>query len=296
MKGSFIALYKNVGESSFKALSRVKKHFNTKKVGHLGTLDLLAEGVLGVCVGEATKLIPYVESEPKVYEVEIFFGYETESFDAEGIDKDKILDLAEAVDFSRESLVNELEKLKQVKLQVPPIFSAIKINGVRAYELARKGALEQCQIKAKSVELYSFEVLDFSLPLVKLRLETSSGYYVRSLVRDLGLALKVKAFMYSLKRTEVGNFTEKVCSDFSETGEGQVKFIDYEKVLKKFVRIDVNESDFKKLQNGLALELTDDYVKLNTNLIYVFFENSLVSLVRIDLEKKLLVPIKNFKV
>lgn len=286
MKGSFIAIYKNVGESSFQALTRVKKHFNTRKVGHLGTLDVLAEGVLGVCVDEATKLIPYIDSEPKVYEVEIFFGFHTESYDAEGVDLEKDLLEADKVDFSDTEMITALDEVRLQEMQVPPIYSAIKINGVRAYKLAREGAIEQSEIKAKKVQLLSYEVLSFDLPIVKLRLVTSSGYYVRSLVRDVAEKLGVKAFMYSLKRTAVGNFCAVEGGDFVE--------LPYEKVLKNFIRVDVLESEYLKLQNGLKLPISGSFLGSKNEIVYVFFENSLVSLVKLDFEKNEVSPIKNF--
>lgn len=285
----FLALNKSLGESSFKALSRVKKYFNTKKVGHLGTLDPLAEGVLVVAVGEATKLIPYVEIEPKEYVVEVFFGYETETLDAEGVDKEAVRELADKVSIKLDELKVVLEELRQAETQFPPKYSAIKIEGNRAYDLARKGILDESKIKSKPVKMYSFEILNFSLPIAKLRIQTSSGYYVRSLVRDMAEKLGVKAFMYSLIRTKVGGFDLERCSDFDSDLVVEYPLCD---IIKDFYRINVTDEEYKKLRNGIAvggIEIDSD-----KEIAYIYNQNNLVSLVKVDKLKSEIIPIKNF--
>lgn len=288
----FIALNKKLGISSFAALGQVKKYFNTKKIGHMGTLDPLAEGVLAVAIGEATKLIPYVTTEPKEYIVEIYFGHTTDTLDAEGVDKKLLPEISEKVNFEAKDLLLKLEILKEQELQVPPIFSAIKINGQRAYDLARKGELEQSEVKAKKVKMYSYELLDFSLPIAKLRITTSSGYYVRSLVRDLADLLGVKAFMYSLVRTKVGGFNLANCSDLDLDKIYEFELPD---LIPDYHPIQVGEEVYLKIKNGLSVYY-DNPVPNSVEIVFVFYANSLVSLCKIERksDKKYLVPIKNF--
>ncbi len=288
----FIALNKKLGISSFAALGQVKKYFNTKKIGHMGTLDPLAEGVLAVAIGDATKLIPYVSTEPKEYIVEIYFGHTTETLDSEGVDKKLLPEISEKVNCEAKELLLNLEILKNQEFQVPPIFSAIKINGQRAYDLARKGELEQSEVKPKKVTMYSYELLDFTLPIAKLRITTSSGYYVRSLVRDLAELLGVQAFMYSLVRTKVGGFNLANCSDLDAD-----KIIEFElaDLIPNYHPIQVAEDVYLKLKNGLPV-YHQNTIPNSVENVFVFFANSLVSLCKIEQreEKKYLVPIKNF--
>jgi tRNA pseudouridine55 synthase len=257
MKGKLLSIYKPVGVSSFKALGELKKKYNTKKVGHMGTLDPLAKGVLAVAVGEATKLIPYVVTEPKEYECEITFGIETDTLDAEGLTEDIV---AEQVDFASDDLNAVLKGFKGRYDQVPPVYSAVHIDGKRAYDLARKGKIKEGDLKSREVECFEIELISFELPVVKLRLVVGSGFYVRSLVRDVARELKVKAYMSGLKRTKVGEFK----------GEGEMNV---EEVLVNHSRVDLDEEDFKKVRNGVEIAGSGD-------LVLGYYNNELVAILR----------------
>lgn len=262
MKGGFVSIYKPLGVSSFKALSGVKKFFDTRKVGHMGTLDPLAEGVLPVAVDEATKLIQYVEKEPKEYVVEIYFGQNSETLDREGLDLDNL----EVIDqsFSEEDFLNALVGFVGKIEQVPPKYSAVKIDGKRAYDLAR--ADEEFEISKRKVELFSFELVEFNWPMVKLKIKCGSGFYVRSLVRDLCQVLSVPGFMYSLVRTQVGPFNLDNSSDVDS-----LSTVDESQILKNFVRTDLNESELELIRNGMPIAS-----ELN-GLVYGYFEGKLCS-------------------
>lgn len=259
MKGKLLSIYKPVGVSSFRALGELKKQYDTKKVGHMGTLDPLAEGVLAVAVGEATKLIPYVVTEPKEYECEITFGIESETLDAEGLDDNVV---AEEVHFSQDDLEAALGSFVGKYDQVPPIFSAVHIDGKRAYDLARKGEIKEGDLKSREVECMEMEILKFELPVVVLRLVVGSGYYVRSLVRDLARELGVKAYMSGLKRTKVGGFE----------GEGEM---DFEKVLVEHTRIDLSEEDFKLVRHGME-------IRGQGELVLGYYQDELVAILKAE--------------
>lgn len=264
MKGKLLSIYKPVGVSSFKALGELKKKYDTKKIGHMGTLDPLAEGVLAVAVGEATKLIPYVVTEPKEYECEITFGIESVTLDAEGIPDSERLNLIE-YDFGLQDIEAVLRDFVGKYDQVPPIYSAVHIDGKRAYDLARKGEIKEGDIKPREVECFEIEVIKFELPVVVLRLVVGSGFYVRSLVRDLARALEVKAYMSGLKRTKVGNFE----------GEGEMNLED---VLVEHDRIDLTQGDFKKVRNGNSIKADSDL----DGLVLGYYEKDLVAILMSD--------------
>ncbi len=191
---------KKSGETSFDVVAQVRKLTGVKKVGHTGTLDPLATGLLIVAVGEATKLIEYMMGHEKEYEVLAHFGFRSDSYDADGVVEavsDSVVSVEEVERAVAENFLGEI-------LQVPPKFSALKIEGKRAYDLARAGA--EFEMKARKIFVKEFEVLSFDWPFVRFRLSVSSGSYVRSLVHDLGVVLGVGAYVKELRRTRVADF------------------------------------------------------------------------------------------
>lgn len=244
----FLSINKPVGVSSFKALSAVKKFFGTKKVGHMGTLDPLASGVLPVAVGEATKLINYVETEPKEYIVEIYFGMGSKSLDSEGVDLENLVKVEQS--FELESVIEIMDGFLGKIDQVPPKFSAVHVDGKRAYDLARSGS--DFELKARSVEMFSYSVIDFSWPVLKMKLSVGSGFYVRSLVRDLALQLRVEAFMLNLVRSRVGVFSLENSVDVD--GLSQDSVISVESVLSDFEKYELSEGEYVRVRNGVELK------------------------------------------
>ena len=170
------------------------------KVGHAGTLDPLATGVLLVCLGKATKRVEELQAERKEYVTDIMLGATTPSFDLEHeIDKTYPYE-----HITRGMLDRALEELSGERLQTPPVYSAKKIDGQRAYEYAREG--EQVEMKRALINIYAMEVLDFDLPRVRLRIECSKGTYIRSIAMELGEQLESGAHLTSLRRTRSGDF------------------------------------------------------------------------------------------
>lgn len=181
---------------------RLQRHFGMKniKVGHAGTLDPLATGILLICIGKATKYAEAIQAEKKEYIAEITFGATTPSFDLE-----KDVDALYPFEHITPERINDiLPTFLGEQEQLPPIYSAKFVGGMRAYERARLG--EDVELKRAKINIYALEVLDFSLPTMKIRIECSKGTYIRALARDLGLALESGAYLSSLVRTASGGY------------------------------------------------------------------------------------------
>jgi tRNA pseudouridine55 synthase len=199
----WLNVYKPVGISSFTVVKNIKKKFQINKVGHGGTLDPLAEGVIPIAIGKATKLIPFINNEMKEYEFEIKWGEQTSTDDAEG----EIISTSKHIP-SAEKIQNNLKKFIGEILQKPPRASAIKIGGKRAYSLFREN--KDFVIKEKKVFIYSSEIIDLSNPLItKIRVKCGKGFYIRSFARDFAESLNTKGHINYLKRTKVGKFLSK---------------------------------------------------------------------------------------
>ncbi len=178
-----------------------RRGFCNIKVGHAGTLDPLATGVLIVCVGKATKMVEKLQAEEKEYVTEMILGATTPSFDRE-----HPVDATYPVDhITRESVERALVELCGERLQTPPVYSAKKIDGRRAYEYAREGT--ETEMRQALVNIYEMELLEYDMPRIKVRIRCSKGTYIRSIARELGEKLSSGAYLSSLCRTRSGGFT-----------------------------------------------------------------------------------------
>lgn len=191
---------KKTGITSHDVVEKFRRRSKIKKVGHTGTLDPLATGLLVLCVGKATRLQAYLMGMEKTYEGIIQFGWATDSYDATGVPAGEPAEAnVEHIDF-----VPLVKPFLGAIEQMPPQFSAKKVGGVRAYELARKG--EVAALTPKSITVYEFEIVHVSGSTVRFRVRSSAGTYVRSLAHDLGTAAGVPAHLKELRRTTIGNF------------------------------------------------------------------------------------------
>lgn len=191
---------KKSGMTSHDVVERFRRRTKVKKAGHTGTLDPLATGLLVLCVGKATRLQAYLMGMEKTYEGTIQFGWATDSYDADGAAVGEPVEVnVEQVDFAPliAKFLGEIE-------QMPPAFSAKKIQGVRAYDLARKG--EPVVLTPKRVTVYEFEITAVKGSVAQFRVRSSAGTYMRSIAHDLGQAAGVPAHLKSLRRTAIGNF------------------------------------------------------------------------------------------
>ena len=195
-----LLLDKKTGITSHDAVEQFRRRSKIKKVGHTGTLDPLATGLLVLCVGKATRLQAYLMGMEKVYEGVIQFGWATDSYDAAGTPAGEPNEVnVEHIDF-KPLIAPFLGAIEQM----PPQFSAKKVGGVRAYELARKG--EVAALTPKAVTVYEFEIVSVTGSTARFRVRSSAGTYVRSLAHELGEAAGVPAHLKELRRTAIGNF------------------------------------------------------------------------------------------
>jgi len=205
-RGEILVFDKPLDWTSFDLVHKVRyiicKKFNIKKlkVGHAGTLDPKATGVLILCTGKATSKIESLQADEKEYLATLKLGATTPSFDLESAEDEQY----NTAHISKDLLVEVLSRFIGVILQVPPDYSAVKINGKRAYEYARKGLT--VEIKPKVLEIKEIEIMNFDLPEVKLRIVCGKGTYIRALARDIGIALNSGAYLTGLRRTRVGDF------------------------------------------------------------------------------------------
>lgn len=209
--GEILGIDKPLGWTSFDAVKRlrgaIQRRMGVKKfkVGHAGTLDPLATGVLIVCTGRATRKITEFQEGMKEYVAEVTLGATTPSFDLE-TEIDATFPY-EHID--RELIESVLPQFVGRVMQVPPVFSAVKVDGKRAYSLARKG--KEVELKAKPLEIRELEVISWEAPVLTIRVLCSKGTYIRALARDLGLALGSGAHLTALRRTRVGDITADNC-------------------------------------------------------------------------------------
>lgn len=206
------AVWKPKGPSSNGVLNRIRHILGTKHVGHAGTLDPLAEGVLVVGVGKGTKLLASEVAKEKEYIADIRLGATSSTDDAEGN-----ITECDVKAIPSEALVREVVSLFMGKIQqVPPIWSAIKVGGKESYKLARKG--KDVPLKSREVEVKNIEILQYLWPVLKVRFVTGSGVYIRSLARDIGARLNVGGYLAGLIRSRVGSFTKENCLDIESLG------------------------------------------------------------------------------
>jgi tRNA pseudouridine55 synthase len=200
-EGEVILIDKPIGWTSFDVVSKVRNSIRVKKVGHAGTLDPLATGLLILCTGKMTKKIEEYQAQEKEYEGEMIVGKTTPSYDGE-TEVDAQYETAHIT----ETLLKEATKsFIGVISQYPPVYSAIKVNGVPMYKKARKGI--EVEVKPREVHIMQFELTSFELPLIKFRVVCSKGTYIRSLVHDFGKALNSGAYMSALRRTRIGSYS-----------------------------------------------------------------------------------------
>ena len=199
----WINVFKPKNISSFDVIRKIKKKYNILKIGHAGTLDPIAEGVLPIAVGKTTKLVSLINDKIKNYEFEIKWGEQTTTDDKEG----EIIDISQNIPSIKNVEGGFINFIGDI-MQKPPKVSAVKINGKRAYERFRNN--EVFETNKRLVRVYNLKLIDQPHETIsKIKVECGKGFYVRSFARDLGEILNTKAHIYSLKRVKVGSFTEK---------------------------------------------------------------------------------------
>ena len=228
IEGEILYFNKPLRWTSFDLVNKFRYKLSRKlkvkkiKVGHAGTLDTLATGVMIICTGRATKRIEEFQYQTKEYVATLKLGETTPSFDLE-----KEVDAVYPTEHISRSMVEEVLTSFVGKIQqVPPVFSACKVDGKRAYDLARKG--EEVELKAKTLVIDEIELLNCELPVIKIRVVCSKGTYIRALARDIGVALNSGAHLIALERTRIGDITLDQCmnpEDIDAFLDNEVKII-----------------------------------------------------------------------
>jgi len=200
-----VILDKAIGLSSNRALQEVKRIFDAQKAGHTGSLDPLATGVLPLCLGEATKVSQFLLDSDKKYRAKVKLGVRTDSGDSEG----NVLESCADFQVSQQQIEKALIPFRGEIEQVPPMYSALKVNGVPLYKMARKG--QTIEREARQITVYSIELTAFEGDELELEIACSKGTYIRTIADDLGQALGCGAHIIALRRTQAGAFTEADC-------------------------------------------------------------------------------------
>lgn len=278
----FLLINKPKGITSFDVIRRVRKTLNMRKVGHAGTLDPLATGLLILALGEGTKLLEYLIKQNKTYEAEITFGSVSDTFDAEG----EILKISDKI-ITREEIQDELRNFQGKIQQIPPKYSALKINGKKACDLARKG--EDVKMKAREIEIYETEILDYTFPKLNLKINCSTGTYIRSIAHDLGEDLKCGGYLTALKRAKIGEYFIDDAIDLEEVSAGRILSLEWGS--GNLRQINLEEKDAKRIKNGLQVFCDEDFD--HEEQIECFCNNKIISICKYLKPQKRLQPVKN---
>ncbi len=249
-----IIVNKEKNMTSHDVISRLRKILNTKKIGHIGTLDPLAEGVLVVCVGNATKLVQFLEGYDKVYQARVCIGKSSTTYDLEG----KIVEQVKISSINEDEIDYCLEKFVGTLKQKPPIYSAIKINGEKLYNYARKNI--EVEIPSRDVTIHSIKrISSFSYEddclYFTIEAKVSKGTYIRSLCYDIGQSLNLPSLMASLTRTAVGPFTLDQAFTLTDIEKGNYKLYNMLDTLSNYQMIE-DERIIHYAQNGRMFSVT----------------------------------------
>ena len=244
-----INVYKEPGYTSNDVVRILKRELKSK-AGHTGTLDPQAEGVLPICLGRSTKLADYIMGQTKIYQAEIHFGVITDTQDMTGA----VICDKRPVEINREDFQKAIQNFTGKISQVPPMYSAIKINGEKLYNLARKGI--EVERKSREIEIFAIDIVDFSASVAVIDVECSKGTYIRSLCHDMGEFLGVGAAMGKLIRLKSGRFkaehalTIERIKNFNDSGKLDPFIISPEDILLSYDEVSANEHAQKYIING----------------------------------------------
>lgn len=249
-----IVINKEKGYTSHDVVAKLKKKLNISKVGHTGTLDPNATGVLPILIGKGTKFSKYLINHDKTYEVELELGTKTETADIEGkIVEEKDVD----EEYVKRNLLQVLKSFVGKQEQHPPIYSAIKKNGKKLYEYARAG--EKVEIEARQIEIYTIELLEYEEKNVRFTVSCSKGTYIRSLCEDIANKLNTVGYMKNLKRLQVGKFNieNAICIDNLNLENIDKYVYTLEDMLKENNSIKLNEYKLRLFLNGVKLSVNN---------------------------------------
>lgn len=259
-----IIINKQKNFTSHDVVNVIRKKLNIKKVGHTGTLDPNATGVLPILVGKATKISKYLIEHDKTYIATIKLGEKTDTGDSEGqVIEEKLV----PTDLKKEDINNALQSFLGKQKQVPPMYSAIKINGKKLYEYAREG--KEVNLEAREIEIYKIQLLEYKNSKIKFEVECSKGTYIRTLCEDIAKKLGTVGYMEELQRTKVNNFKigDSVLLDDITLENVKENLIKTEEVFKEKDKIELDNKKLELFLNGVKLtyDLPKDIYRIYNN-------------------------------
>ena len=264
-----LLINKPAGYTSHDIVGIVRKKLHTKKVGHCGTLDPDATGVLVVCVNKATKAIQFLMSDTKVYRATLSLGKSTDTYDASG----KILEEKEVGQILKAQVIDVLNSFLGKSKQKPPIYSAIKVNGKKLYEYARNG--EEVEIKERDIEIMMIELIDFSNNEIVFDVKCSKGTYIRSLCVDIAQKLGYPGHMSHLERRQAGHFSIEDCITLEQLEKGDYTLHSIEEALGDYPKLKLKDPTIvyhgKQIKSNLTGKIA---IYDNHNKILAIYEST----------------------
>lgn len=253
-----VIINKPLGLTSQQVVSKVKKILGEKKAGHTGTLDPFATGVLPILLGKGTKLSQYLIEHDKKYIATIYLGEKKDTGDQEG----NTIEIKTVPQLNEEKIKSVLEKFKGNQKQIPPMYSAIKINGKKLYEYARNG--ENIERPERDIKIYEINLLEQNENLIKFEVACSKGTYIRVLCEDIARELGTVGYMCSLERTVVNKFKIENAIKLEELQENRDKIISIEEYFSQTQKINLTEKKVDLLLNGVKLtyNLEDGFYRI----------------------------------
>jgi len=288
----FLIVDKPEGITSLGVVIEIKHLFSIKKAGHIGTLDPFATGVLPVVINEGTKLVPFLEEEPKQYEAIMKIGEETDTEDSTG----NVISKKPLEGISHEKIFEVFQTFVGKQKQKPPMFSALKVNGKPLYRLARKGI--EIEREERDVEIFDIKVEEINIPFIHFRVSCSKGTYIRTLSKDIGRRMGCGGYLFKLRRIRSGPFTVEKDISLLSLREISIKnelykwLIPLKDVLSGMPELIGSEDLLRKIRNGSGLTIRDILEKplpefhKGQNLKICSPEGDLIAILRSDIEKE----------
>lgn len=291
--------WKPAGLTSHDVVAKVRRLLGIKRIGHTGTLDPMVTGVLPLAIGRATRVVEYIQDLPKSYEAVIRFGIATDTEDLSG----NVIQKTDRVEINKQELENTLQAFRGEIEQIPPMYSSVKKDGKRLYELARQGKI--VERKPRKVTIYKLDIVNFTeqmqMPEATLKITCSKGTYIRTLCKDIGEHMEVPSVMAKLVRTASGPFTIDHCFTLEQIEKWQRsdvlqdKIVPIDQALQHFPAYTVPADDEKHALNGRKLPCSLPADTFSRVMIRAYTQNGqFIGVYNYDNNQKMLVPLKLF--
>ncbi len=262
-----IIVNKPQGYTSRDVINKLTKIFKTKKIGHTGTLDPIATGVLVVCIGQCTKLCDLLTSTYKEYIATIKLGFKTDTLDITGT----TIETKNIPQLNKETIIAVLNSFLGSSIQTTPIYSAVKVNGKKLYEYARQG--QNVELPKREINIKEIKLLSFNKDEITFKTTVSKGTYIRALIDDICQKLNTVGTMSSLTRTKQGPFTIEDSSSLEEIEKNNYKLLSIEEVLTDLEKINIDDNLYQKIKNGSIIDKT-----FSSNIACLTYKNKIIAI------------------